>query len=170
MKIENKNKLLFTGFFFVLIVGYSLSISDTLELKSNYKGLIEEEQIFTNVPRQLQRLKSKEKYYDSLMSHYQISEASLQNSLLKSVEKYTSINNLKVLSFNKPHVINKNQRIISSYAFAVSGTYKNILDLTYHLEQKSKFGKIANLRFEKKKDYKTQKETLEGYFVLQLIQ
>jgi len=170
MSIKDKNKILVGGFVGVLLIGYFFSITDTLSLKENYKRLKSEEHIFENLPQRVATLNKKENYYDSLMVHYQIAEASLQNSLLKSVENYALDNELKIVTIEQPHILVKDQRKISSYAFAVSGNFRNILGLNYHLEQKSKFGKVSNVHFEKKINHKTKRATLEGRFILQLIQ
>ena len=57
-----------------------------------------------------------------------------------------------------------------SYAFSVSGDFNSILGLAYELEQRSKFGMVKSLEFEKIKSFRTGKTALEGQFILQLVQ
>lgn len=170
MTIKQKNNALGLGFVGVLILGYFLSISETLAIKKNYESLQEQKRIYANIPERLQVLKQKEKHYDSLLQHYQITETSLQNNLLKTIDRYAENHTIKVVSFNEPHSVIQKGKKTHSYAFTVSGDFNSILGLAYQLEQKSKFGMVASLQFEKLKNYRTSKESLEGQFVLQLVQ
>ena len=170
MNIQTKNKGLVLSFIAFLFLGYFFSITDTLALKANYNELSREAQLFSNVPERLQNLKLKEQYYDSLMTKYKIADISLQNSLFKSVKQYARANNLELASFSQPHIFSIEERVVKSYPFTVSGSFRDILGTAYHLEQKSEFGKISNLHFEKKSNFRTQEEYLEGHFVLQIIE
>lgn len=170
MSIRKKNIILLLGFLGTLLLGYMLSISDTLVLKKRYAGLKKQELLYENIPQRLLVLEQKEKHYDSLMDHYQITETSLQNNLLKSIERYALTHSLRATSFEEPHSVHEKGRLLNSYAFSVTGDFQSILGLAYQLEQKSKFGKIANVHLEKRKNYRTGKESLRGHFILQLIQ
>ena len=170
MSIRRKNISLILGFIGMLLLGYALSISETLALKKNYNSLTKQESLYANIPQRLFALEQKEKHYDSLMEHYQITETSLQNNLLKTIERYALKNDLKATSFDEPHSVQIDGRQLNSYAFTVTGDFQAILGLAYQLEQKSKFGMIANVHFEKQKSYRTGIESLQGHFVLQLIQ
>jgi hypothetical protein len=170
MTIKQKNTTLVISFFGVLLLGYFLSISVTLSLKDNYDNLKTQEQIYSNIPKRLQVLSQKEKHYDSLLQHYQITETSLQNNLLKTIDRYAVDHAIKIISFNEPHSVIQKGKKTNSYAFRVSGDFNTILGLAYQLEQRSKFGMIASLQFEKLKNYRTGQTSLEGAFVLQLVQ
>jgi hypothetical protein len=170
MNIRRKNITLILGFLGILLIGYVVSISETITLKKHYKTLKHQEELYANIPQRLFALEQKEKHYDSLMDHYQITETSLQNNLLKTIERYAMTQSLRATSFDEPHSVHLDGRQLSSYAFTVTGDFQSILGLAYHLEQKSKFGMIANVHFEKQKSYRTGKESLQGHFVLQLIQ
>lgn len=170
MTIQQKNRLLVVGFLATLVMGYFLSISETLSLKRNYDQLKENERIFKNIPQRLGVLSQKEAHYDSLLVSHQITETSLQNNLLKALERYAESEQIKIVSFNEPHTYSEKDKTVNSYAFTVSGNFNAILGLAYELEQRSKFGMIASLEFEKIKSYRTNKVSLEGDFVLQLVQ
>ncbi len=170
MTIRQKNIAVLGGFVTILILGYFLSIRDTLLLRDNYKRLQNQQLLFSNIPQRMQMLQQKQYYYDSLLNHYQITETSLQNNLLKTIERYATGRTLNVKSFNEPHTSKQANGKIISYVFRVSGDFQSILGLVYELEQRSKFGMIASLYFEKIKNYRTGKERLEAEFILQLIQ
>lgn len=170
MSIKKKNRFLVIGFAAMLILGYSLSIRDTLILKKHYQTSKAQETLFNNIPNRFNHLLQKEQYYDSLLTHYQIAETSIQNNLLKTIDRYAIDHALEVASFDEPHrFVNKNRKI-HSYIFHVVGDFKSILGLAYQLEQRNKFGMIASLTFEKLKNYRTGKISLEAQFILQLVQ
>ncbi len=170
MTITQKNRALVGGTILVLIVGYYLSIQETLALKQNYTQLQTQEALFYNVPERLQKLQRKEVYYDSLLRHYQISETSLQNNLLQSLNRYAMEHPLTVVAFEEPHVDTQETYTTTTYRFTIKGEYDALLGLAYHLEQRVKFGRIAHLALSKQKSYSTGKEWLEATFGLQVVQ
>lgn len=169
MTIQHKNKLLIFGFFAILFFGYYLSISETLSVKANYDKLITEEALFKNIPERLHALNQKEVHYSKLLINNQITETSLQNNLLRMVEKYAQTHSIDDITLLEPHTASTGNRTISSYMFDVTGDFKSILGLGYELEQKSKFGMVASLRFEKKKELKNNRTYLQATFVLQIL-
>lgn len=170
MTIKQKNKALVIGFFGVLVLGYFLAITETIKLKDNYNNLQQVGEINANIPQRLLALEQKEHHYDSLLQHYQITETSLQNNLLQTIDRYALDHTVKVVSFSEPHRYQEKDKTTNSYAFSVTGDFKSILGLAYELEQKSKFGMIASLDFEKKTNYRNGSKRLEGHFILQLVQ
>ncbi len=161
MTPKTKNILFILGFIFALILSYKLSVSKTLLLRNEYHTLKKEALLFENTPKQLSFLKQKQKYYDSLLSRYQIKGSSIQNNLLKTINTYADSNKLKVVSFLEPHTYKTNDLTIKTHQVTVQGNYNTIIKLIHLLEQQTKFGEIINLHFEKKKNYKT------GTFYLQ---
>ncbi len=170
MTIQQKNKVLVLGFLGMLVLGYFLAISETVALKNNYTRLKNSERLNANIPQRLKALEQKEVHYDSLLKHYQITETSLQNNLLQTIDRYAKDHTIKVLSFKEPHTFQEKDKNTYSYAFSVSGDFAGILGLAYQLEQRSKFGMIASLDFEKKTNYRNGSKSLEGHFILQLVQ
>ncbi|SFJ00654.1 hypothetical protein [Olleya namhaensis] len=166
MTSKTKNILLISGFLLVLLIVYQLAISKTYDQKKQYTTLKKQELLFKNAPKQLSLLKQKEVYYDDLLTKYQLDGSSIQNNLLKTINIFADKNNLKVINFLEPHRISKNELIINTYEFTVEGNYNNIIGLIHQLEQKTKFGEIINLQFEKKKNFKTGKNHLQSRVLL----
>jgi hypothetical protein len=166
MTSKTKNIGLILGFIIVLILSYQLAISKTFNLKKEYNDLKHQETLFENTPKQLSLLRQKEKYYDSLLTKYQLNGSSIQNNLLKTINTFAELNNLKVSGFLEPHVLKQNDLIIKTYQFTLEGNFNAILKLTYKLEQQTKFGEIINLHFEKKKNFRTGKYYLKAFVLL----
>lgn len=169
MTYKAKNIILLIGFLLITYISYKLTISKTLALKKEYKELKQQEILFKNVPKQLSVLKQKEKYYDSLLTKYQINGSSIQNSLLKTINLIAEKNNLKVVSFLEPHLFETENLIHKTYLFTLEGEYNSILQLTYKLEQDTKFGEIINLHFEKKKNFRKNKHYLQAEFLFRSL-
>lgn len=169
MTNKQKNIALILGFILVLFISYKYAISNTLELKKEYKSLKQQELLFKNVPKQFSILKQKEKYYDSLLVKYQLKGSSVQNSLLKNINTFAETNNIQLVSFLEPHIFQKDNLIYNTYQFTLQGRFNNILELIHKLEQDTKFGEITNLYFERKKNYKTGKRYLEASVLLRSL-
>jgi len=166
MNTKLKNRVLLLAVAVAIVLCYNLAISKTLELHKEQKALEEQAVMFKNTPKQVSLLKQKQMYYDSILTKNQLIGSSLQNNLLKTINTYASKQDLKVLEFQEPHVATVNELLVKSYRFTVEGSFKGIMALLYTIEQKTRFGEIINVEFEKKKDYKTQKEHLQASVIL----
>ena len=111
-------------------------------------------------------MKKKEKYYDTLITKYQVGNGSVQYNLLTTLNTLSEENNLKLTSFIEPHVIEQNELLAKTYEFHLEGSYNSIIEVIYYLEQNTKFGEVINLHFELKKNRKTRKEYLQARILL----
>nr|WP_321232938.1 hypothetical protein [uncultured Psychroserpens sp.] len=166
MTQKTKNIILVCAFLLLVCLAYKFAFSNTIQAKKEYKALKTEAVAFDNMPMQLSSLKQKEKYYDSLLTQYQLKGNSIQNTILKTINSYADSSNLKVSDFIEPHQIQQNDLKISTYQFTLEGNYNAIIGLIHNLEQNTKFGEIINLDFKKKKNYKTGKYFLQAHILL----
>jgi len=166
MTKKHKNIALIVGFIAALIICYQLAIIKTLGQKEHYNTMTKEAVLLKNAPKQLSLLKKKEVYYDSLLTKYQLDGSSIQNNLLKVINRFADDNNLKVISFLEPHVIVNDDLVINTYQFVLEGNYNDIIKLIYQLEQQTKFGEIINLHFEKKKNFRSGRFYLQARVLL----
>lgn len=166
MTHRTKNILLMIGFVLALLICYHWAIGKTLDLKKQHESLKKQEALFGDTPRQMSILKQKEAYYKGLLDKYQLNGSSVQNNLLKTINSYSDSSGIRVVSFMEPHVIENNNLKISTYQFSLEGDFNHILELIHLLEQKTKFGEIINLYFEKKKNFKTGKQYLQAHVLL----
>lgn len=167
MRNKTKNILLVGGFVLLLVICYQFAIKNTLQEKERYNRLKAEETLFDNIPRQLQTLHQKNKYYSDLLAKYQIGETSMQNNLLKNINKNAQELDIKVIGFNEPHIAEKNGLKINTYSITLEGNFNDILILIYGLEQKTRFGELVNVHFIKQKNYRTRKDYLQATIMLQ---
>ncbi|EGV42270.2 hypothetical protein BZARG_369 [Bizionia argentinensis JUB59] len=166
MTSRNKNITLIIGFIILLFVCFKMAISKSIDLVHEHNSLKIQELLFNNTPKELSLLKQKHKYYDSLFNKYQLNGSSIQNNLLKSINATAEENNIKIISFLEPHIALQNDLTIKTYKFVIEGDYNHIIQLIHQLEQKSKYGEIINLHFEKKKNFRTGNSFLEASVLL----
>ncbi|RNL88485.1 hypothetical protein ED312_08535 [Sinomicrobium pectinilyticum] len=162
MTSRNKNIVAVVVFLIVLFLCYTLAISNTVRTKSEYNALKTEESLFNDIPRQLSVLNEKNAYYDSLLRKYKIGGTSMQHNLLKAVNENADELNLEVIAFHEPHIFEKEGLKIHTYDLTVEGGYNDILAFTYRLEQQTGYGEVVSLNLEKKKNFRTGKEFLQG--------
>ena len=163
---KNKNILLIAGFVLALFFCYKLAISKTINQVQEYDRLKEQQILFKNTPKKLTLLKKKEVYYDSILNKFEFNGSSIQNNLLKTINAFATSNNLKVISFLEPHILFTDDLTIKTYEFVVQGDFNDINHLIHQLEQMTKFGEVINLHFEKKKNYRTDKQYLQARVLL----
>ena len=170
MSLKQKNIALITGFFLLLWLTYQFSIAKTFVAKNEYNTLLNQKELLSNVPQKISYLKQQNKYLDSLLETNKITiESSFQNNLLQFINNYATYNQLKLVAFNEPHQFVKYDAILKTYSFTVKGNYANILKLIHKIEQRGNLGKLFSINFEKKKNYKTAKKSLECKIYLQKI-
>lgn len=167
MKQKTKNTILIIGFIMLAIISYKLSISKTLDLRSEIKTLENKAQLSKNSPQTLQNISARERFADSVLNSNKLKNSSIQSSLLNFLNNETSKEGLEIVNFLEPHkpldTISKKQ----SFQFSLRGSYQDIEKVIYKLENNYVLGFISHLYFEKKYDYKRNKSYLECNIILE---
>jgi len=166
MSPKTKNILLAVGFMLSLFICYRLGIAKTLEQRALYSQLQQEQTLFDNMPAQLTQLNQKKRFYDSILDAYQIKGSSVQNNLIQTINVFSKEKDIKIVDFQEPHLQQKDDILIKTYKFILEGDFQSLNELIYQLEQKTKFGEIINLHFEKKKNLRTGKQFLQASVLL----
>jgi len=166
MSPKTKNILLVVGFMITLVICYRLAVAKTIEQHKLYSQLKQEQTLFDNMPKQLAQLNHKKKFYDSILDVYQIKGSSVQNNLIQTINVFSKEKGVKIVDFGEPHLQQKDDILIKTYQFILEGDFQSLNGLIYQLEQKTKFGEIINVHFEKKKDLRTGKQFLQATVLL----
>ncbi len=170
MTDRQKNILLIVGFVLLLVFGYQFAISETLEKREELKRLKAEQELLKDIPRKLASLRQREAYYDEVLGKYQIQGQSIQANILRAVNNYVSQHGLSITEFKEPHVIERNGLTVNTYEFTLRGGYNELIGLIHQLEQKTRFGELSSVRFEKKRDYRRNRDYLTCTIWLQHVQ
>jgi len=168
MKLNRKNKLLITAFIIIMYVCYSFAFSATIKNYQVYNKKKEILQDNANTPSLLHLLKQKNNQLEKdLMPFNYITQSSFQNELLSKINGLNPANNLKITSFDEPHIFKNNLNIFRSYSFSLEGSFATILMLINALENDGTFGYIKHIAFTKKTNYETGASRLTAYIILQ---
>lgn len=162
MSLNHKNTYLLAGIMMLFIMAYFFAFKKTADMYRRYKNLIVKEQLSINTPNRLKKLQEKITEYNTFLNSHNISGTSTNNSLLKTVNELTTKKNILIKEFNDPHIFldPNTQSKITTYRFNLEGSYPNIINSIYQLEQRYSFGNITHVDFEKKKNYRTGKYRL----------
>lgn len=161
MRFNRKNKILFGSILLMLVVSYKLAIEKTIDLSRDYNANLNKSELIKNIPEKLSFLSQKERHLDAQLSMLNAEDSSVQNSLLKFLNREAQKNKVKIIEFNSPHTIKEEKQITETYIFNLEGGYSNILKTIHALENKGNFGAIAHLGLEKKKDYRSKRTYLQ---------
>ena len=170
MKLNKRNKILLGSFVVLLFLSYQLTIKKTLMLRSGYLSNIDKQELALNIPLQLAILAQKEKQLDDQFKELDLGSTNFQNDLLKFLNESTSLNGVKMIEFKAPHSIENGNTKIKTFIFVLEGTFNGILKVGHSLENQGNFGAITHMDFEKIKDYRTRKSSLQATVHLQLME
>jgi hypothetical protein len=169
MKFNKKNKILLASFILMLFVSYKLSIQKTIQASKEYQTNFDKKELLKNIPNQLSLLSAKEQHLDKQLSLLNVDNSSMQNSLLKFLNREAGENKVKIIEFNSPHVVHKDENISETQIFTLEGGYSNILNVIHAIENKGNFGAISHMEMEKKKDYRSKRTYLQASVFLEQL-
>ncbi len=169
MTQRNKNILLCVGFLLVMIIAYQFSFSKTFDLKSEITKLKEANIDSENLAQLSANLAQREHFADSLLKKNNIKNISIQNNILEFLNRESEARNVSITQFLEPHVFIQNDVKVTSYRFTLKGSFKEIEAMLYQLEQDYNFGKISQVHFEKKRDYRRGRDYLECFVMIESL-
>lgn len=167
MSPRTKNVLLIIGFCISLAIAYNLAFSKTVSLKNRINTLELKTQYLESTPNIAFHLEQREQFVDSILSLNNMKGNSVQNNLLEFLNSKSETGNFIISDFNEPHSSTENGATTTSYRFNLKGSYDAIEEVLYTLETEYNFGRIAHIHFEKKKDYRKNKNYLECFVIIE---
>lgn len=170
MKQSTKNVLLIGGFFLILVVAYQYSFSKTFEVKRELDSLKKEVEQNSGSFQNINSLGEKETDIDAYISENRIGNTSLQNNLLKVLNEQAGEKSYKIINFKEPHIQKNKNGTITSFRFSLEGEYLSIQEVLYKLEKDYSFGSLSHISFERKKDYRLNRNYLQCSVLVQNIE
>ena len=162
-----KNIILVIGFSLSVIVAYNFAFSKTLAIKSRINSIESQLKSLEYSAFVLVNLEQREQFVDSILNTNNMKDSSVQNYLLEFLNTKSESVDFTILEFKEPHVFSQNGATTTSYRFTLEGSYEEIEQVLYSLEQEYNFGRIAHVHFEKKKDYRKGKNYLECFVIIE---
>ena len=169
MNIKQKNRVLFIGLMALLWVAYQFAFKKTFQLKETIHQLTSDKAQLDNASGRLQFLQQQNSYLDSILQSNDLSaNQTFEQNLLQKVNRLREDHKVKLLSLTEPHTYQTDGASVESYTLEVKGDFRNLMLFSNELE-KQRLGKFASVAFEKKKNYKTQREELTCRIILQRL-
>jgi len=165
----NKNSFLILGLIVVLFLCYKFAISNTLELRREYKRLADQEKLANTDSKQLPILLRKNMHYDSILNKMNLGNTSVENNLLRIINLHAEKEGVKVMDFNEPHIATGDNNTLSTIEFFLEGGFSQQLKIIYAIEQKNSFGDIIHVNFQKKRNYSKKRTQLTSRILIQQV-
>ncbi len=167
---RRKNLLIFIGFLLFMVLGYFLSFSKTIQLYNENEVLENNLAEASVAPSIILKSKEELRVLDQYLRAYAFDSLINQELLLAEVSDFCMKNNLIIYSF--PHHTSQEKKnfVIHTNVIEAKGSYKNLLNLVYYLEQEIKIGRISSVKFERFLEKKTKKAYLTVKIYVQSIQ
>ncbi len=167
--MTKKNKLLLAGIAVLLVLCYQLGIKKTHSYYKQYKQLKGQEASLESIPKQLRFLKERNEILDQELAKRNAEAGSIQNALLRFLNKVSEEESVRILEFLEPHLYTTEQEEIETFIFEVEGSYGGILKVVNALESNGSFGAVSHVAFEKNRHPKTRKTSLHAVVFLEQI-
>ncbi|WP_418637453.1 hypothetical protein [Winogradskyella sp.] len=169
MEAKLKNKLLVLGVLLALFIVYRFAITNTIEAQKTVRELNQEKGLLKNISNKISNLKEKEAQLDAVLKKKNISiNNSFQQTLLQNLSSFAKQNNLQIIAFNEPHIFNSRITELHTYSFEIKGNFNSLLKMVNHLEN-LQLGQLISIKFEKKKNFKTNIIDLSCKVLLQKV-
>ncbi len=170
MNSKRRFFLLIIGAVVLFLISYLTAISKTLTLRKQYRSLEKEAFLNKDVSLQFQVISKKQVYYDSILQTMNLTDTSLENNFLKTLNAESKKGQLKLKTFNTPHLFLSDDAKYVSYDFTLEGDFVNMMKLLHKIEIGGTFGVITHLDFKKETDFRTRKKSLTSRVLIQSVQ
>ncbi len=170
MTNKQKNIALVVGFLLLFLISYVFSIQKTIDLKSKLTLLTKEQELMSDAGIQIFNMQQKNRHLDTVLQQKELSlNNSFQQVLFNKLNVFKKECSIEVLSFDEPHQTIKDHTKLLTYSFKIKGNFITLLKLTNFIERQQ-LGTITSVNFEKKRNYRRNKEELTGVFYLQKLE
>lgn len=164
---RKKNRLLAIGAVVLLLLTYLLSVSRTVDAYREVSGLEKRSEEAKNAPSKVSELERELKGIEKLFGTNQ--EGHVQQELLETVTGYCKTANTVLREFPRTVYHEEKDLVVETNVFTVEGSFRQLLKITYLLEEEKKLGRISSVRYFTKKDPKTKVPALNATIYLQNI-
>jgi len=166
---KQKNTLLSISAVFILILIYWLGIKKTIENYLQYNKNKDQMVLVSNAPASVLQLKQELMEINSKLGNQNINEQNNTDKLIELVTNYCKDNQVVLMEFPQTETKLKDDLLIETNKFTISGNFVSLLKLVYLLEQKSNLGKVTSVYYKMIKNYKSKELILTAKIYLQNI-
>ena len=144
--MTNKRKyiLLLVAIPICLWLCYALAIGKTVDQRSTYRALEQEQERLAVLQENVMGLNQKEQILDSVLSGLNLQNTSLENNLLRSLSEQAEKNKVQIISYDPPHTFESEEGTTLYYDVTLGGTFQGLLAVIHALEVDGLYGEIAH--------------------------
>lgn len=166
---KQKNQWLIIVAVLTLGLVYLFAIKNTIGSYREYNKAESQIELAANAPAMASQLEKKLLQMDFEIAKQNINGPNTEQALLELITNYCQKNHDILREFPEPIVTKQGSLFIETNVLVVEGDFSSLISLVYLLEQKNKLGKIASVRYQLKKDFKTKDMALKAAIYLQNI-
>lgn len=166
---KKKNILLAIIAVLLVFAVYSLGISKTIKAYHAYSESENKMKMAENAPAMAVQLEKELIRMDEKLGNQNTAGQNTAESLLNLITAYCQSNHAVLREFPRTSIASQSDMIIETNQFVVGGSFATLLKLVYILEQKNKVGKVASVKYQLKKDFKTKEMLLTASVFIQNI-
>ncbi len=152
---KTKNQLLVAAMVVLAFLIYFFAIKKTREAYKQYTVVKDKITLATGLPAMIIQLENEIKKMDVKIGNQNTTGANTEQALLELLTTYCQKNHAVLREFPQATADKQGNLLVETNAFVVEGNFITLLNLVYALEQKSKLGKVAAVRYQLKKNIKT---------------
>lgn len=166
---KKKNILLGITAALLLLVVYLFGISKTIKAYREYAEAKNKMELAVNAPAMAAQLEKELQIIDTKLGNQSTAGQNTSETLLSLITNYCQNNPTVLREFPQTTFANQGDMVIETNQFVVGGSFSTLLKLVYILEQKNKVGKVASVKYQLKKDFKTKEMLLTASVFIQNI-
>ncbi len=166
---KKKNQLLIIVSVLALYLIYAFAVKKTIAAYSEYNKAENQIELAVNAPVMAAQLESQLLQMDSKIGKQNVNGQNAEQALLELITNYCQNNHAVLREFPETTIAKQGDLFIETNLFVVEGEFASLINLVYILEQKNKLGKIASVRYQLKKDFKTKEMALTAAIYLQNV-
>ena len=166
---KRKNLLLGVAAVLLVFIVYSLGVSKTIKAYHDYSDAKARMEMAQNAPLMAAQLERELILMDAKMGTTKAFKQNTAETLLNLITNYCQSNHAVLREFPRTTIDMQGDLTIETNQFVLEGNFATILKLIYNLEQKNKIGKVASVKYQLKKDFKTKEMVLTASVFIQNI-
>lgn len=166
---KKKNQLFIIVSLSTVYLIYVFAVKKTIASYSEYIKAESQIELAANAPVMAAQLEKQLLQMDSKIGKQNINGENTEQALLELITNYCQNNHAILREFPETTVAKQGDLFIETNLFVVEGEFTSLVNLVYILEQKNKLGKIASVRYQLKKDFKTKDMALTAAIYLQNV-
>ena len=153
----------------MLFFVYELAIKETINMYSTYSDAEKKITLAASAPMLASQLEKKLSQIELKLGNENIKKQNTADALLELTTNYCQNNHAVLREFPKTTITDQGDMTIETNQFVIEGNFSTLINLVYILEQKNKLGKVASVKYQLKKDFKTKEMALTAAIYVQNV-